>query len=312
MLADLDAPAGARVIMDRGIATEANLAWLHANDYQYIVVSRQRQRQRDIEFIDATTLRTADGQQVQLTRRDSDDGNEVRLYCGSEAPMRKETAMAERHMARFEAALQRMAEGLSRPRTVKRIDKLWERIGRLKEKSFGMGPHYHIELIPDETSKKAQGLHWQRLPHTGSIVTDPGVYCLRSNITDWDDEALWRTYMTLTDIEAVFRSLKSELGLRPIYHRKEERAEGHLFITVIAYQMVQIIRRQLAAHSIHERWHTLRDTLANHMRVTATFNRADGRTLHVRKPTQPEPEQAEIYQALGVDSKPGGIRKTLM
>ena len=67
------------------------------------------------------------------------------------------------------------------------------------------------------------------------------MYCLRSNETDWSEARLWRTYTLLTDLEAVFRSLKSELGLRPIFHRKPHRAEGHLFITVIAYKLVQAI-----------------------------------------------------------------------
>jgi transposase len=80
----------------------------------------------------------------------------------------------------------------------------------------------------------------------------PGVYCLRSNRTDWDEESMWRTYVMLTDLEAVFRSLKSELGLRPIFHRRESRCEGHLFITVLAYQFVQIIRRRLAQAGIHK------------------------------------------------------------
>ena len=90
------------------------------------------------------------------------------------------------------------------------------------------------------------------------MLTHPGVYCLRSNQTDWDEETLWRTYITLTDLEAVFRSLKSELGLRPIYHHKALRTEGHLFITklatagavfyVLAYQLVQVIRRRLRQH----------------------------------------------------------------
>ena len=79
------------------------------------------------------------------------------------------------------------------------------------------------------------------------MATHPGVYCLRTNVADWDDAALWRTHTTLTDIEAVFRSLKSELGLRPIHHRKPVRAEGYLCITVIAHQAVQVIRKRLAA-----------------------------------------------------------------
>ena len=64
------------------------------------------------------------------------------------------------------------------------------------------------------------------------MLTHPGVYCLRSNETSWDEATLWHTYTMLTDVEAVFRSLKSEMGLRPIYHQTAKRTEGHLFITV--------------------------------------------------------------------------------
>ena len=113
----------------------------------------------------------------------------------------------------------------------------------------------------------------------------------------------------LTDLEAVFRSLKSELGLRPIFHQKEHRSKGHLFITVLAYQLVQVIRRRLGAQGEHSSWPTLRSILARQQRVTATFRCADGRTLHVRKATQAEPDQHAIYDILGVDPAPGGIKK---
>jgi hypothetical protein len=105
----------------------------------------------------------------------------------------------------------------------------------------------------------------------------------------WEAEQLWRTYVMLTDLEAVFRSFTSELGLRPVYHHTEERTDGHLFITVLAYQFVQLIRRRLRAHGINDRWATLRETLAGQCRVTATFRRPDGRALHVRKATRAEP-----------------------
>ena len=144
------------------------------------------------------------------------------------------------------------------------------------------------------------------------MATHPGVYCLRSSETDWDEETLWRTYTTLTDVEAVFRSLKSELGLRPIYHRKPRRANGHLFLTVIAYQLVQVIRARLREHREHASWTSLRRILNGQQRVTTTFRRPDGRTLHVRTATQPEPEQRAIYDALGIDPNPAGVRKTLV
>ena len=124
-----------------------------------------------------------------------------------------------------------------------------------------------------------------RRPVSGSMMTHPGVYCLRSNQTDWDEATLWRTYFTLTDLEAVFRSLKSELGLRPIYHHKPIRADGHLFITVIAYQLVQVIRRRLRESAETASW-TLRRILEGQQRITATFRRCDGRTLHVRNPCE--------------------------
>ena len=87
----------------------------------------------------------------------------------------------------------------------------------------------------------------------------------------------------LTDVEAVFRSLKSELGLRPIFHQTQKRSDGHLFITVIAYQLVQTIRRRLGEQGERASWASLRRILEGQQRVTATFRRKDGRTLHVRK-----------------------------
>jgi len=310
MLAGLGAPAGALVVMDRGIAAEENVQWLRARGYRYLVVSRERHRQFDPN--QATALQTAGGACVSVQRVENSEGQEVRLYCHSELRARKEAGIAERFAHRFEAALQALADGLARPRTTKRIDKLWERIGRLKEKSHGAAQHYHIEIVPDASGEQAQAIRWERRPVDGSMQTHPGVYCLRTNELTWNGEQLWRTYMMLTDLEAVFRSFKSELGLRPIYHHKEVRADGHLFITVLAYQFVQLIRRRLHEQGIHDSWASLRAMLNGQVRVTATFRRPDGRALHVRKATQAEPGQRQIYQALGVNPSPGGVSKLLV
>jgi len=310
MLQGLGAPPGALVVMDRGIATEDNLTWLRQQGYRYLVVSRERQRQFDAS--DATELETAGGERVSLQRVEDAADQEVRLYCYSERRARKEQGISQRFAERFEAGLQALADALARPRTTKAIDKLWERIGRLKEKSHGAGQHYRIAITPDPSGTRAQAIHWERQPLDGTLLTHPGVYCLRTNEMTWEAEQLWRTYMMLTDLEAVFRSFKSELGLRPVFHHKEERADGHLFITVLAYQFVQLIRRRLRAQGISDSWSTLRATLAGQCRVTATFRRPDGRTLHVRKATQAEAGQLQIYQALGLDPSPGGVKKMLL
>lgn len=308
MLNCLSAPTNALVVMDAGIATETNIDWLRSNGYRYLVVSRERNRQFDVT--QGNHLETASGDSVHCQKVLAEDGEEVRLYCYSEARSQKEQAMTQQFSSGFETALDKLADGLQRPRTEKRIDKLWERIGRLKEKHHGIGQHYVIELQADESGEKAIALTWMRQPVAGSIATHPGVYCLRSSETDWDAEKLWRTYIMLTDLEAVFRSLKSDLGLRPIYHHKEERVDGHLFITVLAYQLVQVIRRQLQAAGINDSWKTLRDTMAGQCRVTASFRKQDQGAIHIRKATRAEPSQLVIYRALNLNSEPGGISKT--
>jgi transposase len=307
MLQGLSAPPGALVIMDAGIATEANIDWLVAHHYRYLVVSRERTRQFDASQAVETT--TASEQTIRIQRVLSEEGTEVRLYCHSQERQEKETAMSARFIQRFEAGLTKLAEGLQKPRGEKRRDKLLQRIGRLQEKSHGIGRHYRIELTPDASGTKAVALTWERVPVDGTQLSHPGVYCLRTNELSWDEATLWRTYTMLTDLEAVFRSLKSELGLRPIYHHKEERAEGHLFITVLAYQAVQVLRQQLKAHGIHESWSTLRQTLSVQQRVTATFKQRDGRTLHVRKATVAEANLKKLYDTLDLPAAPGGVQK---
>ncbi len=308
MLEALDAPAGALVVMDRGVATEAAIGWLRDNGYRYLVVSRERHRQVDADA--AVAIQTQSKQTVHLHKVVSTDPDEVRLYCYSEQRAEKEQAIVERFATRFEAALAQLNDGLARPRAHKRLGQVWQRIGRLRARHTRVAKHYQIEVTPDRTGEKAAAVTWTRRPQDGSMATHPGVYCLRSSETDWDEDALWRTYTTLTDVEAVFRALKSELGLRPIYHHKPQRADGHLFITVIAYQLVQVIRTRLRAHGEHASWTTLRRILEGQQRVTATFRRPDRRTLHVRTATQAEPEQRAIYDALGIDPQPGGVRKT--
>ncbi|MBA3006651.1 MAG: IS1634 family transposase, partial [Desulfocapsa sp.] len=291
MLQGLEAPAGALVIMDRGIATEANILWLLAHHYRYLVVSRERKRQFEQEA--ATPVSTASGQTVHIQKVVSEDGQEARLYCFSEERQKKESSMTARFCKTFEDGLQKLADGLNKPRCTKNKDKLLQRIGRLQQKSHGIGQHYTINLSTDENNI-VTALTWERIPVSGSQLTHPGVYCLRTNELAWDETTLWRTYTMLTDLEAVFRSLKSELGMRPVYHHKEERAEGHLFITVLAYQAVQLLRHKLKAKDINGSWNTLRNTLSVQQRITATFKQRDGRTLHVRKSTLAEPKLKAI------------------
>jgi transposase len=322
MLKGLTAPKGALIItthsvfvgsrrpecgMDAGIATAANIAWLKEQEYRYLVVSRERGRQFDAD--QAVETLTASNETIRLQRVLSEDKQEVRLYCHSEGRETKETAITARFVTKFETGLATLAAGLSKPRGQKTLAAIQQRIGRLKEKSRGIGQHYEIVVTPDETGKNAAAITWTKTPVEGSMLTHPGVYCLRSSETTWDAPKLWHTYTMLTDLEAVFRGLKSERGLRPVFHHTEDRTEGHLFITVLAYQLVQTIRRKLELAGDSVSWTRLREILSVQQRVTATFRQRDGRTLHVRKTTTAEPALRRIYEALGIDTAPGGVQK---
>ena len=149
----LEVPAGALIVMDCGAATEKNLKWLRQQGYRYLVVSRERKRSFDDTA--AVCLQTASRQQIQVQQVLSEDGAEVRLYCYSPAREGKEQAMLKKATARFEQRLAELHEGLSRPRTHKKIEAIWKRIGRLKAKSSGAGQHYHIEVVADKEGKNA-------------------------------------------------------------------------------------------------------------------------------------------------------------
>ncbi len=310
MITGLQAPKGAMVIMDRGIATESNIAWLVNQEYRYLVVSRERNRQFDID--QSVEVVNKSGGSILVQRIVNEEGTEARLYCYSTERENKEAGITSRFVEKFESGLAKLATGLTLPRGEKRHDKILQRIGRLQEKSHGISRHYRIDITRDATGDKVLALSWEKVPVPGTILTHPGVYCLRTNERDWDEKKLWQTYITLTDLEAVFRSLKSELGLRPIYHHKEIRAEGHLFITVLAYQAIQVLRRKLRGHGFNDSWSTLRRIFAGQLRVTATFRQKDGRTLHVRKTTTPEPQLSLLYEALGVSVSPGNIQKLVI
>jgi transposase len=302
------AEANALIVMDAGIATEANLQWLQERNYRYLVVSRKRHVEWDEEL--SQIVRVQGTNEVRIYSKPSDDGEEVELYCRSSSRAAKEVAIDSLFQQRFETQIRALADGLNKKGSTKRYDKVLQRVGRLQEKYARVAQHYTIEVEKDPHSNLATKLHFERTNVAAKEYA--GVYCLRTNMMDWDAEKLWRTYIMLTDLEAVFRSLKSELGMRPVYHQTTMRVEGHLWITLLAYHLVHHIRLRLKAAGIHDSWDTLRQRMRSHMRVTTTMRTKDNKTLHIRKAARPEPWQQAIYQALDLPQNPGGIRKTII
>jgi len=296
------------VVLDAGLATEDNIAWLVENHYRYVVVSRKRHRQFDPD--QAVRVKDDGERRVEVQRVVNEDTGEVELYCHSSQRENKERGMDTLFSERFEAALTKLHEGLGKKRNIKRYDKVLERIGRVKQKYARAARYYEITVEHDEASGNATAICWTRITPTDD--TYPGVYCLRTNHDTWDESTLWHTYTMLTELEAVFRSLKSELGLRPIYHHKTHRVSGHLFISVLAYHLVHTIRYQLKGCGITLSWEGIRRALRGQDRATIELKRADGATVHIRKSSRAEPRQREIYDALGIRTRPGKTEITII
>jgi transposase len=286
------------VVMDAGVATAENLALIRETGCHYVTVARRRPEEIPTEGL--VVIKEDEAATIRVKRLDQ--AGEVLLYCHSTGRARKEAAMRTRLTERFEAGLQNLAASLTKPRGMKSYPKVMARLGRLQEKYPRVARFYEIQV--QQQAGVATALTWTIPAPEHLAARFSGSYYLRSDRHDLDDGELWSLYITLTQVEEAFRSLKSELGLRPVHHRLDRRLEGHLFITVLAYHLLAAIQRQLKEKGISQRWQTLRRRLATQMRVTVSLTNDKGERLFLRPTTDPEPWRLEIYRALSLPPKP--------
>jgi len=307
MLKTLSNKTDATVIMDAGIASQDNIKYLSDNGYKYIVVSRSHNLSMPDGQI--VNVKQDTNNQVDAVLINNDDTNEVELYCHSEAKENKAKELVNKTTQRYETELTKLNSGLTKPKATKKYAKVLQKLGRLAEKYKSIAMLYNVEVIADADKTNVLEVKFSKKPDA-IHKKECGIYCLRSNRKDLDAKSLWETYTMLTDLEAAFKSLKTELGLRPVYHQKEERVDGHLFISILAYHLLHTIRYQLKQHGINESWDTLRTILNRQSRVTSTMQMQDNKTVIIRKTSQATGDQIKIYKALGISSLPGKIIKT--
>lgn len=309
MISTLNGNTEATIIMDAGIATKDNIQYLKDNGYNYIVVSRSHNLSMpDTELI---TVKQTPGNTVNTALVENTETDEIELYCQSEAKMEKAKEIVTKMTQRYETELEKLAAGLIKEKSTKKYDKVMHKLGRLTEKYRSVNMLYTITVTPDENKVNAIAINWTKKEHV-LHKKETGIYCLKSSRKDLSAQELWKTYTMLTELEAAFRSLKTELGFRPVYHQKEERIDGHLFISILAYHLLHTIRYQLKDHGIHYSWDTLRKQLSRQYRITSTLQLKDGRSVNIRKTSLPTAEQMEIYKALGISNLPGKVVKTFI
>jgi transposase len=286
------------VVLDAGIGTEENLAAMRGR-YHYICVSRKRLNPPAGDSLITIKEGTRTRVEAELVK----ENGEVYLYCRSEGRRAKERGIQRRLEQRFEAELTVIRDAIHKKGGTKRYQKVVERIGRARERYKQIAHYYDIEV--DEENGIATRVSWA-YNKNASDQRFSGSYYLRTDREDLTEEEIWRIYTMLLEVEDAFRTMKSELALRPNYHHKEPRSDGHIFITLLAYHVVHSIRTHLKEHGIRDSWTTLRNRLRTHERVTSGMNTEDGRRLYIRQCSEPEFYHKMIYEALGLEGTPCG------
>ena len=283
------------VVMDAGIATEENLKLL-SESYHYVCVSRKRSGLPEPHGSSEVIKQTKD-LTIQACRAES--GDEVYLFCQSTGKKKKERGIQSRLEQRFEEQLGLIAAAIHRKGGTKKYAKVCERIGRVRERYKRIAHYYDVVVL--EQDGYATSVTWEYTRQVQSDHTFSGSYVLRTDRTDLTNEEIWKLYLTLLEVEDAFRTLKSELGIRPNFHQKEHRSDGHLFITVLAYHLLHSIRTTLKDQGMSYRWTTIRHRLSTHQRVTTRLRTKGGKTHFIRSSSAAEPFHKSIYTALGLD-----------
>jgi transposase len=290
------------VVVDAGIVSQDNLSFLKAQGYDYIVVARNKPVDpSQLNSDDMLTIKQDNRNKVQAQLIKA-DGEQI-LYCNSFLKRQKEQRMKQLFQQRFEHDLTMVAAALTKKGGTKRYDKVLQRIGRLQNKYAPIAQYYEIDVHANN-KQIATKVDWRFVKHQQAEQRFSGGYFLRTSRTDLAEREIWELYIMLTNLEDAFRSLKTELKLRPIHHQKEPRSDAHLFITVLAYHLLNTIQTQLKQHDIHKHWWHIREFLSSHVRVTTSMTTQDGRRIHIRKSTAAEPFHRMIYDALQLSHYP--------
>jgi transposase len=286
------------VILDAGIATEANLVLLKEQGYAYLVNVTRGNRTKYTEQFRADDF-------VPLPDRDENQQLEVKsiahpeaegdrlVLCRSSKRRDKEASMLSNAEKRFLAEVEKLRQRVTLGR-LKDRDKILKAIGRVLAKHPRVARFYQLELLDVDISMKRKAA---AIDEAYELCGD---YILRTDQA-FPSDVLWNLYMTLLKAEAGFKMLKGTLGLRPNFHQKEHRVDGHIFISVLAYHLLCWINQKLEVAGDNRTWRTLRRLLRTHCLLTTRLSLEDGRIISIRKASVPDEEQARIYQMLGIN-----------
>ena len=279
-------------VMDRGIPTEAVLEEMRHSEQEifYLVgTPRSKVRQYEKRWLDLPWQKVRESVEVKLFA----EADELYVVAKSEGRRLKETAMRRRKLARLLHKLRAMR------RSGPRRDQLLLRIGAARKEAGGAFRFLQLQLPREGEAVTRTSFQFRvdRAKLKAAELQD-GHYLLRSNLVGEDPAVLWERYVQLSHIEAAFKAMKSELGVRPLYHQLGHRVEAHIFVAFLAYCLLVTLKNRLQALAPGLTPRAVLEKLATIQMLDVWLPTTDGRWLVMPRFTQPEPEQAILLHKL--------------
>lgn len=302
------------VVLDAGIATEENLRLIEQKGYRYLCVSRTKLK--DYSYVPGrltTLMETKSKQSIRLRPVTTAKNTDYYLEVKSPSKEKKEEGMKVSFEKRFEEELQKMHAALHRKGGVKKPDKVHQRIGRARQKYPSVQHYYDIAVEVDPKNGLAREIIWKKDAGKDLEKTENlGVYFLRTNLNVSEEYVVWNIYNTIREIENAFRTLKTDLDLRPIYHKNDDATMAHLHLGILAYWLVNTVRYQLKNNGIKSCWGEIVRIGNTQKVITTSGTNTYNKTVTTRKCTVPNDSLKRIYDILQTKHQPFTKRKSVV
>ncbi len=290
-------------VMDRGMSSADNVAWLRETKRRYLIGTPKSELKKwSREIADAKDWRTVrDGVEVKLCS--GAEGTETFLLCRSADRREKERAMHERFAKRIEERLASLGRRIERSRKALDREAIGRQIGRILQKNSRAAGRYAIRVEEDPSKPAGLRLVWSVQPEWDDWAQhSEGTYILRTNVREWSEEELWRTYVQLTEAEAAFRIHKSDLSIRPIWHQKAERVQAHILVCFLAYVLWKTLEQWQQRAGLGNSPRTILEELGRIQSADVVLPLADSphRELRIRCVVRPDEAQAMLLDRLGL------------
>lgn len=302
------------IVLDAGIATEENLQLIEKKGYQYVCVSRSKLKQyQALSNKLPVVIETKSKHNVSLKAVSTAKNTDYYLEVTSHTKALKEKSMTLGFEKRYQEELQKIQNSINKKKGIKRADKVHERIGRAKEKYPSIQAYYEIDIKLDATTKLVTSMSWQKnVPKYDTKTDGLGVYFLRTNIDLNQEVTVWNIYNTIREIENTFRTLKTDLDLRPIYHKNDDATMAHLHLGLMAYWFVNTVRHQLKNNGINSCWSEIVRIGNTQKIITTSGTNNNEQIIMVRKCSLPNKNLANIYTILKIKHQPFVKRKSVV